>query len=158
MEDHRHKCEACGLVWAHPDAINQLSMEEQIAAHMCPKCGLGPWIAKMPKKLTKEQLRKCGACNDGIDEFFFLMEQQGEEMELSDKIVELVLERYSIDIFNNWAYELLPKLKAREYRSRVAMLPTEHNSYSQRDCEICKQKLLIFVEIYNREDEDVKEL
>lgn len=36
---HKHACMNCGTIWEHPDNTVNLSHDEFIAAHDCPKCG-----------------------------------------------------------------------------------------------------------------------
>lgn len=41
MRLHTHKCEACGQTFAHDRAYERKFRAD---AHMCPKCGAGPWF------------------------------------------------------------------------------------------------------------------
>lgn len=53
---HSHRCgfgedgfkvkDGCGHEWEHSDSVLLLPEVEYEQAHMCPKCGLGPWTHK----------------------------------------------------------------------------------------------------------------
>ncbi len=55
--NHTHQCgfeddamdpeKGCGHTWSHEDSCIFLPQREFEAAHMCPKCGNGPWTEKV---------------------------------------------------------------------------------------------------------------